>query len=258
MIELDLTDNPITQTEDYREIVFKILPGLKSLDRIPISSSSGQRTAPLGLKRAEIEDAVGKFLVDKIAPKSKELSFNTFNADMTSPIRKGTNEFNLQSNITIIEVPQEDSKRQGMSFGNFINNSQSNSKQKDSKSVNYSMGSLKTPLVDLEDSKKKDESGIFTFISNKGIDPSTQETKDALQEIINIQEEYIKKKTQNMSNELLKNWRNKVFELLFQNKRAEIHYTQKFNSLEKDNIKILDELDNSNYMLARTKQELDA
>jgi hypothetical protein len=120
------------------------------------------------------------------------------------------------------------------------------------------MGSLKTPLVDLEDSKKKDESGIFTFISNKGIDPSTQETKDALQEIINIQEEYIKKKTQNMSNELLKNWRNKVFELLFQNKRAEILYTQKFNSLEKDNIKILDELDNSNYMLARTKQELDA
>jgi len=88
LIELDLTDNPITQTEDYREIVFKILPGLKSLDRIPISSSSGQRTAPLGLKRAEIEDAVGKFLVDKIAPKSKELSFNTFNADMTSPIRK--------------------------------------------------------------------------------------------------------------------------------------------------------------------------
>jgi hypothetical protein len=145
-----------------------------------------------------------------------------------------------------------------MGFGALVNHSRSDNKSKEAKSVNYSMQSQKSPLINLDNGRKNDDSGLFTFLYSKGIDSSRLEAQESLKTILNTQEEFINKKLPNVGGELLKNWRNKVFELLFENKKAELLFNQKFKSFEQDKAKLVDELDNSNYLLARSRQDMDA
>lgn len=94
----------------------------------------------------------------------------------------------------IVNAVKEE-KKQGIDFRSLINQSRSESKgnDRDNKSVNMSIATSKVPMVSLEDNKKNDESGLFTFISDKGIDNMKVESVYALKEIVNIQESYIKK-----------------------------------------------------------------
>lgn len=242
--ELDLTGNPVTEIDNYREHIISMLPTLKSLDNIPVASQDTLKKGPLGLKRAEIEDVVGKFLVSKIAPNPKEISFDSFKNADTSPVRK---------------IPS-DNKSQANSFQRLVNQSRvESSKQNESqnKSMNYSKGNInRPPMVNLDNGTKNDQSGLFTFMYDKGIDSKKSEPTYALKEIINIQEEYIKKKS--VGTELLKHWRTKVFELLFENKRSELLFNEKYKSLQKENENLNDELDNANYMKSVAQKELDS
>jgi hypothetical protein len=243
--ELNLIGNPVTQIENYREQVLDILPDLKSLDGIPVLEKEKIQKAPLNLKRVEIEEAIGKFLIDKVAPKSKEIPFETIKTDLGSPLRRAPS----------------DAPKPFPDFQSLLNNSKfgGKSEERHHKSVNYSIAtSNKSPMVNLDDGKKNDESGLFTFIYDKNIDMSRAEPKDALKEIMNIQESYIQKRSHNIGAELLKHWRNKVFELLLDAKKSEILNNQKFRAMEKDRLRLVDELDNANYLRARTEQELDA
>lgn len=178
--DLDLSENPITKIENYRDQIWNILPNLKCLDKIPVIQKDQPRSqSPFGLKRKQIEDVIGKFLVNTVAPNSKEISFDVFRSEMGSPI--------------VNAVKEE--KKQGIDFRSLINQSRSESKgnDRDNKSVNMSIATSKVPMVSLEDNKKNDESGLFTFISDKGIDNMKVESVYALKEIVNIQESYIKK-----------------------------------------------------------------
>ena len=52
LCDLDLSDNPITQIDHYRDQILNILPNLKWLDRIPVVQSEKSRSpSPFGLKR---------------------------------------------------------------------------------------------------------------------------------------------------------------------------------------------------------------
>ena len=189
----------------------------------------------------KIEDVVGMFLANKVAPKSKEISFDVFKSETGSPIN-----------------PVKEERKQGIDFKSIINQSRTESKpgDRDNKSFNISIATSKPPMINMEDNKKNDDSGLFTFISNKGIDNMKVESVYALKEIIDIQESFIKKKSVNIASDLLKNWRIKVFELLFDNKRNELLFNEKIKRLQKDKREMLDELDHTNYKQSVTQQEL--
>jgi hypothetical protein len=238
-----LSGNPISGIDNYRDIVIDLLPNLKSLDKIPVLIKDLPKKGPLSIKRLEIEDLVGKFLKTKVAPNSREVSSERIQ-NSQSP-SKAT----------------EEHKRHFSEMVSVINHSRTESKSKEREihSMNYSLNTLqKAPLINLDIGKKNDETGLFTFMYDQGIDQNKPEAQYALKEIINIQENYIKKRSLNIDSELLKNWRNKVFQLIFESKRNEILNIQKFNTLEKDKQKLMDELDNANYTRDKAVKEFEA
>jgi hypothetical protein len=242
--ELDLSGNPVCELNNYREIVIDLLPDLKSLDKIPVLIKDAPKKGPLNVKRLEIEELVGRFLKTKGAPNSREASAEAKRYSTQSP-----------SNVP------EEHKRQSSDMVSMINHSGLGSKTKgrDINSMNYNLNaSHKAPLVNLDVGKKNDESGLFSYMYDQDIDHNKSESQYALKEIINIQEDYIKKRSLNIYSELIKNWRNKVFQLIFESKRSEILNAQKFKILEKDKLKLIDELDNANYTRDKTLKEYEA
>lgn len=201
------------------------------------------KKGPLSVKRLEIEDLVGKFLKSKVAPNSREVSSERLQHSQSPSKATEEHKRHFSDMVSVINHTRTESK----------------SKERELHSMNYSLNtSHKAPLISLDSGKKNDETGLFTFMYDQGIDQNKPEAQYALKEIINIQESYIKKRSLNIDSELLKNWRNKVFLLIFESKRNEILNIQKFNTLEKDKQKLIDELDNANYTRDKAVKEFEA
>ncbi|CAI2385803.1 unnamed protein product [Moneuplotes crassus] len=246
--ELDLTGNPVCDLDDYREQVLHFLPNLKMLDKIPVIKNEAA-IRERSKNRKQIEDVIGKFLKTKIPPKSIEKS-----TEIQAPFK----------NTSLSNIPEEH-KRHISDLPSLVDVSraESHKMQKEHQSMNYSLGQdLKAPLITLErqnnDQKDVEKSGLFSFINSKNIDTTTNPAKDSLKEIIAIQEEFIKKKSSNLVPELLKVWRNKVFELLFENKKSDLLNIQKSKLLESENKKLADDIDQMGYLLQKSQKELEA
>ena len=256
--ELNLSRNPIAiNLEDYREAVIEILPNLKSLDSVPVVKEKILK-APLASKRKEIEDHIENTVLSKVIPKAIQRRFD---------LPKKPQDYSMRPSMSFesAQTDFDNKNRQETSRFTQLFRGGSNSPKSlgrigpQDKSLNVSsmtMSKPPAPIVSLDNGRKNDESGLFSFMHAKDLNNPKYEPMTALKEIINIQEAYIKKKSNNISMELIQKWRSKVFELLFENKKNEILFNEKYKRLLQDKQQVTDELDNAMYLKSITDQEL--
>lgn len=166
------------------------MPNLKLLDKIPvIHTNKNQKEA--SKNRKQIVEAAEKFIQKIRAPKSRESS--------------------LDAKISFVSQNQpknsEEQKKHTSDLASLYNQSRTESKpnRKEVQSLNYSLATAhKAPLINLDAGLKNDNTGIFTFMYEKGIESTAPVAKDSLKEIINIQEEYINKKSKTLVPDLTK------------------------------------------------------
>ena len=239
--ELDLRNNPVWEVENYRDIVLDLLPNLRMLDQVSVSDNGRMKKGPIDLKRLAIESQVDKFLSGSVTQPPKP------------PHSKSPDERRS------LERSSPSISKHGRNISGGSIPIQEVSKHAEANSMNYSLGSvLKGPLLNLDNGRKNDSSGLFTFMYDHGIDKNRSEAKFALSEIINIQEEYIQKRSTKINMDLMKKWREKVFDLLFQLKTQELMNAEKFKVFQMDRNKLLDELDNAHYLRMRSEKEWEA
>ena len=214
------------------------------LDNIPVIKEEIQKEKATK-KRLEIEDLVEKFLSKKVAPNSKEPSPDIKESEVKAKLLH----------------PKEKHQRQESDFTPIINMSRADSFQKgrEAHTISHSYSTpTKAPMVNLDAGLKNDQTGLYTFMYGKGVDSASQEAKDSLKEIINIQESYISKRSNYIVPELLKEWRKKVFELIFESKKTELLNNKKLKILENDKEKVMQELDQVLYNYEKMQKELEA